>query len=226
MGLLNSVMFEKCIKIRNNFLPQPEVEQPVQTDCKPGYGGYNCEQIVDACLAHDPCENNGICESKGSSYVCNCPIHFTGDVCQHSAPIEFSSQYKGNGFIELNSSALVKSPNEKDVLLALLFSTKEPNGLLIWYGQNKAEAYSGQDFIALAIVDGYLEFSLRLDGEETTVRNANTRVDDGIRHIAVLERKGNYATLELDNFSVYGETTATNRNFSFLPGNIFIGKGD
>ncbi|XP_055304959.1 basement membrane-specific heparan sulfate proteoglycan core protein isoform X6 [Sitodiplosis mosellana] len=201
----------------------PEVEQPVQADCRPGYAGYNCEEIIDACLAHDPCENNGICESKGSTYICNCPIHFTGDVCQHSAPIEFSSQYKGNGFIELNSSALVKSSNEKDILLALLFSSKEPNGLLVWYGQNKAEAYSGQDFIALAIVDGYLEFSLRLDGEETTVRNVNTRVDDGIRHIAVLTRNGNRATLELDNFSVYGETTETNRNFSYLPGNIFIG---
>ena len=124
----------------------------------------------------------------------------------------------------MNSSALVKSQNEKDILLALLFSTKEPNGLLVWYGQNKAEAYSGQDFIALAIVDGFLEFSLRLDGEETTVRNVNTRVDDGVRHIAVLTRNGNRATLELDNFSVYGETTETSRNFSYLPGNIFIGE--
>lgn len=193
-------------------------------ECKPGFTGENCEEIVNACLAHDPCENNGICESRGNTYICNCPIHFTGDICQHSAPIEFSSQYRGNGYIELNSSALVKSPNEKDLLLALLFSTSEPNGLLAWYGQNKGESYSGQDFVALAIVDGYLEFSLRLDGEETVVKNGNTRVDDGKRHIAVMTRNGNHATLELDNFSVYGETTPTSRNFSFLPGNLFIGR--
>lgn len=119
---------------------------------------------------------------------------------------------------------MVKGPNEKDILLALLFSTNKPNGLLVWYGQNKGVAYSGQDFIALAIVDGYLEFSLRLDGEETTVKNSNTRVDDGARHIAVLQRNGNRAALELDNFSVYGETAEASRNYTYLPGNIFIGK--
>lgn len=156
--------------------------------------------------------------------MCNCPIHFTGDICQHSAPIEFSSQYKGNGYIELNSSALVKSANEKDILLALLFSTTDANGLLAWYGQNKAEAYSGQDFIALAVVDGFLEFSFRLDGEESVLKNVNTQVNDGKRHIAVLTRNGNHATLELDNFSVYGETAQTDRDHSFLPGNLFIGK--
>ncbi|XP_031635070.1 basement membrane-specific heparan sulfate proteoglycan core protein isoform X6 [Contarinia nasturtii] len=199
-------------------------EEPlVPAVCKPGYSGYNCEIVVDACLAHDPCENNGICESKDNTYVCNCPIHFTGEVCQHSAPIEFSSQYKGNGYIELNSSALVKGSTEKDILLAVLFSTTESNGLLVWYGQNKGVAYDGQDFIALAVVDGFLEFALRLDGEETSVKNDNTRVDDGSRHIAVLQRNGNRATLELDNFSVHGETVKTSRNYTYLPGNIFIG---
>lgn len=147
-------------------------------------------------------------------------------MCQYSAPIEFSSQYKGNGYIELNSSALVKSPNEKDILLAVLFSTHEPNGLLTWYGQPKGEAYNGQDFIALAITDGYLEFAFRLDGEETIVKNINTRVDDGKRHIAVLTRNGNKGTLELDNFSVYGETAKGSRELSYLPGNVFLGKSN
>lgn len=125
----------------------------------------------------------------------------------------------------MNSSAIVKGPNEKDILLALLFSTTEPNGLLIWYGQNTGEAYSGQDFVALAIVDGFLEFSLRLDGEETNIRNTNTRVHNGERHIAIITRNGNRATLELDNYPI-GRTIETSRNFSYLPGNIFIGKNE
>lgn len=118
----------------------------------------------------------------------------------------------------------MKSADEKDVLLALLFSTTDANGLLAWYGQKKNEPYNGQDYVALAIVDGFLEFSFRLDGEESIVKNTNTRVDDGKRHIAVLTRNGNRATLELDNFSVYGESAKANRDRSYLPGNVFIGE--
>lgn len=104
-----------------------------------------------------------------------------------------------------------------------MFSTHEPNGLLAWYGQRKGEAYNGQDFIALAVVDGFLEFSFRLDGEESFIRT-NSRVDDGDRHVTVITRNGNRATLELDNFSVHGESGLASREYSYLPGNLFIGK--
>lgn len=118
---------------------------------------------------------------------------------------------------------MVKSPEESDILLALLFSTTEPNGLLAWYGQSKFETYNGQDFIALAVNDGLLEFSFRLDGEEAVVTNKNTPVNDGKRHIAIVTRNANRATLELDNFSVYGESASTGKDRSYLPGNVFIG---
>lgn len=78
--------------------------------------------------------------------------------------------------------------------------------------------------MALACVDGFLEFSFRLDGEETIVRNANTRIDDGKRHIAVITRNANRGTLELDNFSVHGEADEATTTISYLPGNLFIGK--
>lgn len=155
--------------------------------------------------------------------MCNCPIHYTGEVCQYSARIKYSSQYKGNGYIELNSSAIMKSQMESDILLAMLFSTTEPNGLLVWYGQMKGKSYTGQDYLALAVTDGYLEFSLRLNGEETTIKNPNVRVSDGERHIAVITRNKNRATLEIDNISSSGQTEPTSRTYSILPGNIFIG---
>lgn len=181
--------------------------------------------MIDACLAHDQCENHGICASKGgSNYICNCPIHYTGENCQYHTPIEFATHYSGNGYAELNRSALVKSANEADILLAFMFSTTAPNGLIAWYGQNKGEPYNGQDFIALAVVDGFIEFALRLDGEETLVKNTNTPVNNGHHHTAALIRSGNHATLELDNLSTYGETKETGQLVSNLPGNIFIGK--
>lgn len=192
--------------------------------CQPGYGGANCDEVINACVAHDPCDNHGICENKGSTAVCNCPIHYSGEFCQYHTPIDFATHYKGSGYTELNRSALVNSPRLADILLAFMFSTTAPNGLIAWYGQNKGEAYSGQDFIALAVVDGFLEFALRLDGEETVVKNSNTPVNDGKHHTAALIRAGNHATLELDNLSTYGETKLTGQLESYLPGNIFMGE--
>lgn len=108
------------------------------------------------------------------------------------------------------------------MVVALLFSTKQPSGLLAWYGQNMGEAYANQDFLALAIVDGYLEFSFRLNSEEEVIKSTS-RVDDGKRHIVIIKRSGNQASLDLDNFTLHGESRPTERQISHLPGNIFIG---
>lgn len=209
-------------KLKMTLQPQEPVERH-PSECRPGYAGDNCEVITDICLATDPCENHGICEPHGHSFICNCPIHFTGELCQLSAPVDFSSQYKGNGFVELNQTSLVPTPDENTVLIAVMFSTVAPNGLLVWYGQNKQESYTGQDFLALAVVDGYLEFSFRLNSEEALVRNTNKRVDDGIRHIAVIKRDRNQGSLELDKDTLFGESRPTDREFSHLPGGVFIG---
>jgi len=158
-----------------------------------------------------------------NSFICNCPIHYTGDVCQYSAPVEFSTQYKGNGYVELNSSVISPSPISKDVLLAVLFSTTQPNGLLVWYGQNKGETFQGQDFVALALVDGFVEFAYRLNNQEEIIRNQHSRVNDGKRHIAIMKRSGNQGTLELDSIVVHGESRPSDKNESYLPGNLFIG---
>lgn len=144
-------------------------------------------------------------------------------MCQFSSPIEYRSQYKGDGYIELNQSAVVNSPAEFEIVIAFLFSTSQPNGLLAWYGQNKGEAYADQDFLALAVVDGYLEFSFRLNSEEAVIKNIHKRVDDGKRHIVIIKRSGNQASLDLDSFPLQGESRPTERQKSHLPGNIFIG---
>lgn len=221
-SLLDGANIQNCGDT-NEISPQRPEQQTGPINCHPGYSGPHCDIITDICLANDPCENNGICEAHGESFICNCPIHYTGDICQHSAPIEFSAQYNGNSYIELNRSSLLKSSDERDVLIAVLFSTTSPNGLLVWYGQDKHQSYAGQDFIALAIVDGYVEISFRLNSEEAGKRYPNKRVDDGARHIAIIKRVGHQATLELDNQPVQVESRPTDRDVSHLPGNVFLG---
>jgi Laminin G domain len=104
-----------------------------------------------------------------------------------------------------------------------LFSTRQPNGLLLWYGQLKGSAFDGEDFLSLAVVDGILEFSLRLDGQESTIRHELVRVDTNQRHVAIIKRNKNQASLELDGLTEYGETTPTGKNEMILPGHIFLG---
>lgn len=94
----------------------------------------------------------------------------------------------------------------------------------MWYGQNKNEQYNGQDFVALAIVEGFLEFAFRLNSEETLIKNVYSRVDDGVRHVAIIKRTGNQASLELDGLSLHGESRPTNKKESYMPGNTFLGK--
>lgn len=192
--------------------------------CRPGYTGANCREISDICIAQDPCDHNGICRPNGSDFTCDCPIGYTGSVCQHSAIIKMSGHFKGNGYIELNRTTIGKKESEKEILIAVMFSTTHPNGLLIWYGQNKDEVYNGQDFIALAIVDGYIEFAFRLNSEESVIKSIQARVDDGQRHVAIMKRAGSQASLELDNLTTYGESRPTKKKESYLPGNVFIGK--
>lgn len=145
-------------------------------------------------------------------------VHFT------DVSISLACHMKGNGYIELNRSSVVNGPTQKEILIALLFSTTHPNGLLFWYGQNRGEPYTGQDFVALAVVDGYLEYSFRLNSEETSIKNVQTRVDDGARHIAIVKRNGNHASLELDVLTSYGESRPTDKLESYLPGHLFLGE--
>lgn len=73
------------------------------------------------------------------------------------------------------------------------------------------------------MVDGFAEFSFRLNSEEIVVKNSDIRVDDGKRHIAVIKRDGNIGSLELDRELMTGESRPTERDVSHLPGSVFIG---
>lgn len=76
--------------------------------------------------------------------------------------------------------------------------------------------------MSLAIVQGYLELSFRLNGEESFITNQH-RVDDGQRRVAIIKRNGTQASLEIDGVITVGETRPTDKKEAYLPGHIFIG---
>ncbi|XP_067635534.1 basement membrane-specific heparan sulfate proteoglycan core protein isoform X4 [Eurosta solidaginis] len=179
-------------------------------------------QNGDAC-ASDPCENGSTCSVQDGEAICTCTVGFTGKYCEDHITIEYDANFHGNGYLEIDRNQFNSDIEQKYSFAAMVFSTTDANGLLLWWGQKKDEEYKGQDFMALAIVDGTIEFSFRLNGEETVIRNPDKRIDDGRRHIVLIKRTDNTAILELDHLLDAGETRPTGKDKMNLPGHVFIG---
>uniref|UniRef100_A0A1A9VWV6 Basement membrane-specific heparan sulfate proteoglycan core protein n=1 Tax=Glossina austeni TaxID=7395 RepID=A0A1A9VWV6_GLOAU len=173
--------------------------------------------IPDEGCDSDPCENGGTCHVVNDTVTCDCGIGFVVIL------LKFDANFRGNGYLELDRSQFNDETNQKYSFAAMVFSTSDPDGLLLWWGQPKGETYTGQDFMALALVDGIVEFAFRLNGEEAVIRNPDKRVDDGHRHIVLVKRTDNTAILELDHVLYADETRPTGKNTMNLPGHVFIG---
>ncbi|XP_055911049.1 basement membrane-specific heparan sulfate proteoglycan core protein isoform X7 [Eupeodes corollae] len=190
----------------------------------PSGSGYEMDELDDdnSCR-RDPCENGGTCYMGDGKAQCNCPLGFSGKNCERHVDIGYNANFRGNGYLELDRNVFGQEIEHETSFVAMVFSTMEPNGLLLWWGQKKGEEYNNQDFMALAIVEGIVEFSFRLDGQESIIRSTNTKVDNGKRHIIILKRDKNEAMLEVDHIQQGGESTPTGKKAMSLPGNMFIG---
>ncbi|XP_053695300.1 basement membrane-specific heparan sulfate proteoglycan core protein isoform X2 [Sabethes cyaneus] len=193
--------------------------------CKAGYGGFHCDIITNICLAHKPCQNGGRCYTKstGQHYTCECYSGFLGRNCEYVYATNIGSQFRGNGFVEINPKSLVDGSNQYETKLAVMFSTNSYNGMILWYGQRNEDSFSGNDYISLSVHEGFLEFGMRLDGEEAILRNNDVFVADGEQHVAVITREANRNRLEVDHFPSHGETRPTGKQEINLPGNVYIG---
>ncbi|XP_070067065.1 basement membrane-specific heparan sulfate proteoglycan core protein isoform X29 [Drosophila virilis] len=173
--------------------------------------------------ANEPCENGGTCTEMEQQAICACAVGYSGKHCEEHIQVSFNASFRGNGYLELDRNQFSSQVDQQYTSAVVVFSTSKPNGLLLWWGQNAGEEFTGQDFIALAVVDGFVEYALRLDGEEVVIRNVDTPVDDGQRHIVLVKRADNTAILEVDRISDSGETRPTSKKEMHLPGNVYIG---
>ena len=58
----------------------PAQSLSVTCNCKNGYTGQFCEEIIDLCLS-SPCKNGGRCLSYAGGYTCVCPDKIIDDCC-------------------------------------------------------------------------------------------------------------------------------------------------
>ncbi|XP_050742444.1 basement membrane-specific heparan sulfate proteoglycan core protein isoform X17 [Drosophila biarmipes] len=184
---------------------------------------HESERQELAPCASDPCENGGSCSEQENLAICSCPFGFSGKHCQNHLQLGFNASFRGDGYVELNRSHFQPALEQSYSSIGIVFTTNKPNGLLFWWGQEAGAEYTGQDFIAAAVVDGYVEYSMRLDGEEAVIRNSDIRVDNGERHIVIAKRDENTAMLEVDQILDTGDTRPTLNKAMKLPGNVFVG---
>lgn len=79
-------------------------------------------------------------------------------------------------------------------MVEITFHTRSANGLLIWTSK---DSQTLADYLVVALVDGYLEFSYNLEKQSqylATLRSAN-RMDDGETHSIIVSRYNQWVEL-------------------------------
>ncbi|KAJ8950522.1 hypothetical protein NQ318_015266 [Aromia moschata] len=200
----------------------PLTPKDYKCSCLPGFTGRNCERSQNVC-DDQPCQNQGVCKANSTHYSCDCLLGFTGYNCEQRTELRSDAHFDGNGYLEFSRDLLSHEKEEETEVIALELSTNSSEGLVFWHGQQPNEDGQGQDFISLAIVNGYLEYSFDLGMGPAIIMDHRKRVDDGERHSVILKRTGRKGSMEIDQTwtkegEAEGFTNTINTN-----GNIYIG---
>ncbi|XP_066593540.1 basement membrane-specific heparan sulfate proteoglycan core protein [Prorops nasuta] len=163
--------------------------------CEYGYVGRNCENVLKQCELLVPCRNGGTCTDMHGSYKCDCRLGFNGINCEKLAEVSYDVAFRGDGWLELDRS--VMSHEEEREVLGFEISTNKTDGLIMWHGQTPNDL-NMDDYIALAVVDGYVEYQYNLGSGPAVMRVIAQKVDDGERHRIILKREGSEGSIELN----------------------------
>ncbi|KAK6966048.1 basement membrane-specific heparan sulfate proteoglycan core protein, partial [Biomphalaria glabrata] len=190
--------------------------------CPEGFSGRNCEVKIDICVLESPC-NEGICVPQNNYYRCMCPLNWAGNNCQYSVKIGTSANFQGEGYIEISSDKFPRQNRRAQENLTVTITTTEPNGLIIWQGQKPdSHIKATSDYFAVAVVDGYLEFSYDL-GDKPGVLRSLLPVNDGYPHDITVSRNGKHGKLKVDQQAEVSGLSGGGLKILNVMGNIFVG---
>ncbi|XP_068085238.1 fat-like cadherin-related tumor suppressor homolog [Anabrus simplex] len=206
----------------------PHHEHVVHCDCKEGYAGERCENIVNEC-AREPCPAFKVCipDASPQGYSCQCPEGFAGTACE----IDISKCHDESCYIPRNpvsftgksyaqyrvDKSLAKTILENQMSLSLRIRTMQPTGNLM-YAAGKV------DYNILEVVNGVVQYRFDLGSGEGMVRVSSVYVSDGQWHEVRLERESNSAKVTVDGKHVaHGSAPGINDVLNLQSDDLYLG---
>ncbi|XP_077302363.1 basement membrane-specific heparan sulfate proteoglycan core protein-like [Arctopsyche grandis] len=201
-------------------------------ECPSGFEGTYCETRSSHSSPTDtssyapcdvqPCQRNGTCRPlRNGIYKCDCPLGTGGFNCQNRVELGEDCSFTGEGYVELPASML---PHDTDItteVIAIAFTTSEPDGVLLLQSENNREAKDG-DFILLQINGGFVEFQWELGEGVATIRNDKVLVSDNQRHAVIVRRTGSEVMLDVDDVETYGKSPGITQLLN-ADSNLYLG---
>ncbi|XP_047739370.1 fat-like cadherin-related tumor suppressor homolog, partial [Hyalella azteca] len=192
--------------------------------CHQGFGGDNCNDLVNAC-GHRPCFEYQVCTPTDlipKGHLCHCKIGFSGSQCEVDVsrcdslscyhpvrPLSFRgksyAQYEGVGVNE-----------ESSFQLSLFLRTRHPYGVLM-------HVAGTIDFSTLEVLDGYLQYRWECGSGEGVVTFAKFKISDNGWHFINVTRKGTLSVLSVDHQEVSSVAPGDSDVLNLLSDTLYLG---
>ncbi|XP_031463804.1 basement membrane-specific heparan sulfate proteoglycan core protein isoform X4 [Phasianus colchicus] len=160
--------------------------------CPQGFTGSNCEYSQALHCHPEACGPDATCISRpdGQGYSCRCHLGKMGERCTEGEAVSVPSFDEAGAFVSYPPLTNV----HHELRVEAEFLPRAPDGLLLF---SAGKASPVEDFVALAMVSGHLEFHYEL-GSGTAVLRSIEPVALGRWHRVTAERVHKDGTMTVD----------------------------
>lgn len=187
------------------------------------YNGPPCGPI-------NPCLNDAVCIAQLNTFVCKCPSKYSGRTCNRlltKEDLERAVSFDGSTLVNVPFEP-IHSQNDgengrRENHLSLSIRTSSKSGLILW--THKGSTLK-TDYLALALVDGYLELSYNLGKQkELFVVRSTSRIADSSWHHIIVSRHKRQASIQIDSNRPVTGVSEEGANELNTDGILWIGGG-
>ncbi|XP_030819500.1 basement membrane-specific heparan sulfate proteoglycan core protein isoform X3 [Camarhynchus parvulus] len=161
--------------------------------CPHGFTGSNCEYSQALHCHPEACGPDATCVNRpdGQGYTCRCHLGKTGERCTEGEVVNVPSFDEEGAFVSYPPLTNV----HHELRLEVEFLPLAPDGLLLF---SAGKAAPVEDYVALAMIGGHLEFRYELGSGPAVLRSAEP-VALGQWHWVTAERVHKDGTLVVDD---------------------------
>uniref|UniRef100_A0A8C8CQU4 EGF like, fibronectin type III and laminin G domains n=1 Tax=Oncorhynchus tshawytscha TaxID=74940 RepID=A0A8C8CQU4_ONCTS len=170
------------------------------TDLRPwplgsALSGADIGECSDSVCEMITCDNRGICfANRADGYICLCPLGFRGMLCEESFLLSLP-------LFNETMFSYASAPWPQSLLSYLSFMEFEitfqparPDGTLLY-----SDDASSRDFLAINLVEGYVEFRFDCGSGGSVIRYSEEQVSIGTWHELRVSRTAKSGILQVDN---------------------------